>query len=270
MAQTGRSNVRYVDPQRRYTAVLGPSWNAPFEALPHDDRAGTHDSADGRCGSYASIGRGQASTKIFRRYPQSALCSKNPARAPLVTGHPRPSRARGRGRLFRTTSTREADCVPGHVGLELRNVVANYPFERSHRFPGIKPNSGHRDYSPLSCGGGETQLGPSAEISAGFLERGARSLRRIAAIAKNFCRSRDDPAGQLGNTIAHFALDFSRQESVCGGHGQRACGLLLSPASALRPPRGLGGGGAILRRHDGEEFLHVQAQAWANYQEGFI
>jgi hypothetical protein len=59
MAQTGRSNVRYVDPQRRYTVVLGPSWNAPFEALPHDGRAGTHDGADGRCGSYASIGRGQ-------------------------------------------------------------------------------------------------------------------------------------------------------------------------------------------------------------------
>src|SRR5262249_29971304 len=68
-------HVRYVDPQRRYTVVLGPSWNAPFEALPHDDRAGTHDSADGRCGSYASIGRGQASTKDFRRYPQSAMCS---------------------------------------------------------------------------------------------------------------------------------------------------------------------------------------------------
>ena len=75
MAQTGRSNVRYVDPQRRYTVVLGPSWNAPFEALPHDDRAGTHDSADGRCGAYASIGCGQAPTKIFRRYPQSAVCS---------------------------------------------------------------------------------------------------------------------------------------------------------------------------------------------------
>jgi|SRR5262245_12710005 len=69
MAQTGRSNVRYVDPQRRYTVVLGLSWNAPFGALPHDDRAGTHDSADGRCGSYASIGRGQAAlwitSKIF-------------------------------------------------------------------------------------------------------------------------------------------------------------------------------------------------------------
>jgi hypothetical protein len=31
------------------------------------------------------------------------------------------------------------DCVAGHVGLELRNVVANYPFERSHRFAGIQP-----------------------------------------------------------------------------------------------------------------------------------
>ena len=64
MAQTGRSNVRYVDPQRRYTVVLGPSWNAPFEALPHNDRAGTHDSADGRCGSYAAIGRGQAPRSV--------------------------------------------------------------------------------------------------------------------------------------------------------------------------------------------------------------
>src|SRR6266567_4363066 len=45
---------------------------------------------------------------------------------------------------------------------DLRNVGKNYPFERSRRFPGIKPNSGHRDYSRLSCGGGRTQLGPSA------------------------------------------------------------------------------------------------------------
>src|SRR6516225_127181 len=89
MAQTGRSNVRYVDPQRRYTVVLGPSWNAPFEALPHDDRAGTHDSADGRCGAYASIGSGQAPTKTFRHYPQSAVCS------PLEFRHER--RAAGDG-----------------------------------------------------------------------------------------------------------------------------------------------------------------------------
>jgi hypothetical protein len=50
------------------------------------------------------------------------------------------------------------DCVGGHVGLELRNVVANYPFERSLRFPGIQPNSGDRDDSRLSCSVGHTQL----------------------------------------------------------------------------------------------------------------
>jgi hypothetical protein len=29
---------------------------------------------------------------------------------------------------------------------DLRNVVAKYPFERSHGFPRIQPNSVHRDY----------------------------------------------------------------------------------------------------------------------------
>src|SRR5437667_8648957 len=49
---------------------------------------------------------------------------------------------------------------------DLRNVVANYPFESSCRFPGIQPNSGHRDYSRLSCSVGDTQLGPSGQMSA--------------------------------------------------------------------------------------------------------
>src|SRR5262249_15302945 len=35
--------------------------------------------------------------------------------------------------------------------LELRNVVANYPFEKPHRFPGARPNFSHRDYLRLSC-----------------------------------------------------------------------------------------------------------------------
>ncbi len=35
---------------------------------------------------------------------------------------------------------------------DLRDVVAKYAFERSHRFPVIQPNSGRRDYSRLSCG----------------------------------------------------------------------------------------------------------------------
>ena len=57
------------------------------------------------------------------------------------------------GNEVRHDNTAETDCVAGHVRLELRNVVANYPFERPHRFAGIRPNSGHRDYSRLSCGG---------------------------------------------------------------------------------------------------------------------
>jgi hypothetical protein len=48
--------------------------------------------------------------------------------------------------------------VAGHVRLELRNVVTKYPFERSHRFARIQPNSRHRDHSRLSCGAGEAQL----------------------------------------------------------------------------------------------------------------
>src|SRR5215204_1572652 len=79
------------------------------------------------------------------------------------------------------------------VGLELRNVVAKYRLERSHGFPGIRPNPGHRDYSRLSCGVWETQLEPNARMSAGMLAPGVgRSLK--AGNCRDFCRSRDDPA----------------------------------------------------------------------------
>src|SRR5215471_10059030 len=79
-----------------------------------------------------------------------------------------PRKSSGMSHVFlqaRNTPQRR-DCLAGVGGLELRNVVAKYPFERSHRFPGIQPNSGHRDYSRLSCGIEDTQLGPSARISA--------------------------------------------------------------------------------------------------------
>src|SRR5262249_25182688 len=55
---------------------------------------------------------------------------------------------------------------------DLRNVVANYPFEKSRRFGGIQPNSGPGDHSHLSCSAGVTQLGTgfyrgsSASVSA--------------------------------------------------------------------------------------------------------
>src|SRR5215510_9210810 len=65
----------------------------------------------------------------------------------------------GRSKTTTPAPPPPVDWLAGHVGLELRNVDANYPFERSHRFAGIQPNSGFGDYSRLSCGVGDTQLG---------------------------------------------------------------------------------------------------------------
>jgi hypothetical protein len=49
-----------------------------------------------------------------------------------------------------------------------QNVGAKYPFERSHRFAGIQPDSSHRDYLRLSCAVGETQLGRVARLCSWF------------------------------------------------------------------------------------------------------
>jgi hypothetical protein len=62
--------------------------------------------------------------------------------------------------VFHPSSGRP-DCVAGVRGLELRNVVANYPSESSRGFPGSEPNSG--DHSRLSCSAVDTQLGAGAE-----------------------------------------------------------------------------------------------------------
>ena len=51
------------------------------------------------------------------------------------------------GRIRVAQSTHEDDiphCLAGHLGLELRNVDANYPFESSRGFPGSEPNSIHQ------------------------------------------------------------------------------------------------------------------------------
>src|SRR2546427_6702999 len=64
---------------------------------------------------------------------------------------------------------RETDCVAGHVRLEIRNVVANYPLERSHRFPEIQPKFWTRRLFAFELRRWEAQLGPSARISAGCL-----------------------------------------------------------------------------------------------------
>jgi hypothetical protein len=107
------------------------------------------------------------------------------------------------------------------LGLELRNVAANYPFVRAHRFPGIQPNSAHRDCSRLSCAAGEMPLGPrAAGSSASISHRAAIAVRH--KLPRFLPIQRCSAGGQTSNTIAHFALDFERKESVCGVHGHRA------------------------------------------------
>jgi hypothetical protein len=68
-------------------------------------------------------------------------------------------------------SPQRPDWVAGHEGFELRNVVANYPFEKSRRFAGIQPNFGYGDHSRLSGGVEEIQLGPRTRFSAAMLAR---------------------------------------------------------------------------------------------------
>jgi hypothetical protein len=77
-----------------------------------------------------------------------------------------PSQFRGLRRVIPQPShgQQRPYCVAGHVRFELRNVVANYPFENSRRFAGKPPNSGQGDHSRLSCNAGDTQLGPAASI----------------------------------------------------------------------------------------------------------
>src|SRR5262249_53403462 len=63
-------------------------------------------------------------------------------------------------RLPRSSTSHGADCVAEVVGLELRNVVANYHFERSHRFARIQRNPDLIDHSRLSCGEDERLASP--------------------------------------------------------------------------------------------------------------
>src|SRR5215510_16165691 len=85
------------------------------------------------------------------------------------------------------------DCLAGHVGLELRNVVANYPFESSRGFPGSKPNSGHRDHSRLRCSAGGTQLGPGAASRGRPRAHVGHIAELTRKLARDLCRSKDDP-----------------------------------------------------------------------------
>ena len=118
-----------------------------------------------------------------------------------------------------------------HVRLELRNVVANYPFERSHRFPGIQPNSGRRDCSRLSCGcsaglilsaalirsGGSGRFQNKCEMKLPWDPR-LRELVALAVLAAFGCGLALSQGDLLFVAIfgAACAVTLSRRCDVCG------------------------------------------------------
>jgi hypothetical protein len=108
--------------------------------------------------------------------------------------------------LERTCSQRR-DCLAGHEGLELRNVAANYPFERAHRFAGTQPNSGDRDYSRLSCAAGEMPLGP--RVAGIFSKRLMRDVWPSSGIAVRHAPAAND-------LPPHGLVPPSRREALDG------------------------------------------------------
>ena|SRR5436309_5340418 len=92
---------------------------------------------------------------------------------------------------------------------DLRNVVVNYPFERAHRFAGIQPNSGHRDYSRLSCGVGQMQLGLGPASGQAFL-RGAHRAHRSRFAAATALETRFKPPAHLAVRLSASHMTVSQ------------------------------------------------------------
>src|SRR5262249_61674948 len=108
----------------------------------------------------------------------------------------------------------------------------------------------NRDYLRLSCGVRETQLGPNARMSAAML-RGGRSIAEragIAAVSADPEMIRRRPIQQHHCSLC--AGLFLQRERVWWSLTASLTGSLLSLPAPRGPLRGLGGGGAMLRRHE--------------------
>src|SRR6516164_5090408 len=135
----------------------------------------------------------------------------------------------------------ETDWLAGHVRFELRNVVANYPFESSRGFPGSEPNCGHGDHSRLSCSAGIRSSGLG---SAGvFSKRSARTLRRAASprrheLAAGFLSPNK---GKLKKNLPFFIGGedcFCTRESAFGPYGALDRQAILNADLALMMAEG--------------------------------
>ena len=121
---------------------------------------------------------------------------------------------------------------------DLRNVVANYPFESSREFPGSEPNSGHGDHSRLSCSAGDTQLGTGLcrDLQQAFCtgvghECGVAEKPRIG---RDLFRSEDDPPAAKPSTP--LPGEWSRDRGFAWRDSRpriRACGFAPSLCSVF-------------------------------------
>src|SRR6266446_5143050 len=99
--------------------------------------------------------RGNASQQSTRRtQSRGKRVTRAGAHTASVTKNALPSHTQGGSRM---PELGPYGSVRGALSNErpyrdLRNVVANYPFETSRGFPGSEPNCGQGDHSRLSCG----------------------------------------------------------------------------------------------------------------------
>jgi hypothetical protein len=127
--------------------------------------------------------------------------------------------------------------MPGHVRFELRNVVANYPFESSRGFAPSAPNFGHGDHSRLSCSAGDTQLGAGfcRDLQEAFCT-GVGGVAEKARIGRDLFRSEDDPpAAKPATPLLNLRWTF---------RAKRACVVITDAEPArlapLTPPAPMG------------------------------
>ena len=94
---------------------------------------------------------------------------------------------------------------------DLRNVAINYPLVRAHRFAGIQPNSGRRDYSRLSCGVGDTQLGPNMNPTFLAAVKSHGGPGAVIHPASGTVPAYVNPPDRKGERLAPGAADGFRQ-----------------------------------------------------------
>jgi hypothetical protein len=122
---------------------------------------------------------------------------------------------------------------------DLRNVVANYPFESSRGFPGSEPNSGHGDHSRLTAAPGIRSSGPVLPGSSASVLHGrwpSCGVAEKARIGRDLFRSEDDPpAAKAATPLLSLRWTF---------RAKRACVVITDAEpdrlAPLTPPAPMG------------------------------